>query len=94
MAERLLTRHLDSVNETYLEHMGHAMGFAAAMAFGAIVCFVHALLPFLFERTGSDCIRRLHERMVVNRVSHRHLEDAPRDGLSEVQYRSSATRAK
>lgn len=85
MADRLLARHLDSVNETYLEHMGHAMGFAAVMAFGAVACFVHALLPFLFERTGSDCIRRLHERMVVNRGRRRRLEDAPRDGVSEVQ---------
>ena len=85
MAYRLLSRHLDSVNETYLEHMGHAMGFALTMAFGAVVCFVHALLPFLFERTGSNCIRRLHDRMVVNRVRNRPVKDAPREGLSATQ---------
>ncbi len=84
MLNRLFTRHLQSVNETYLEHMGHAMSFAAAMAYGAAVCFVHALLPFLFERTGSDCIRRLHDRMVVNRVKSPPAEET-HAGLPAVQ---------
>jgi hypothetical protein len=37
------------------------------MVFAGLACLVHALLPFLFVRTGSDCIRRLHERMQVRR---------------------------
>jgi hypothetical protein len=37
------------------------------MFFGAIACFLHALLPFAFQHTGSDCIESLHERMVVKR---------------------------
>lgn len=62
-----LTAHLDSVGETYLQHLRHAMGFSAVMFLGSLVCLVHALLPFLFERTGSNCIRTLHDRMVTNR---------------------------
>ena len=58
-----LTEHLDEVGETYLQHLGRAVGFAAAMLAGALACLVHALLPFLFVRTGSDCIRRLHRQM-------------------------------
>ena len=65
----LFTRHLDTVGESYLQHARHAFGFSAAMFFGSLACLVHALLPFLFEKTGSDCIRRLHDRMVVNRRS-------------------------
>ena len=61
------TRHLDSVGETYSQHLGHALGFSLVMFGGAVACLVHALLPFAFERTGSECIRRLHDRMVVNR---------------------------
>lgn len=60
-------RHLEQVDETYLEHGRHALGFAANMFMGSLVCLVHAVCPFLFERTGSDIIRRLHEQMVVNR---------------------------
>ena len=67
MSSRFLTRHLKSVDETYLEHFGQAMGFSLTLAVAALACLVHALLPFLFERTGSQLIGRLHERMVVNR---------------------------
>ena len=63
----LFTRHLDSVGETYLQHARHAVGFSLGMFLGSLACLVHAVLPFVFERTGSDCIRRLHDRMVVNR---------------------------
>lgn len=62
-----LTRHLDSVNETYFQHARHAMSFALHLFAGALVCMIHAVFPFLFERTGSDIIGRLHDRMVVNR---------------------------
>ena len=74
----LLTRHLDSVGETYLQHMRHALGFAVTLLWAGVACLVHALVPFAFERTGSDCIRRLHDRMVVNR--HRLTPDAARRG--------------
>ncbi|HSS63455.1 MAG TPA: DUF6356 family protein [Gammaproteobacteria bacterium] len=67
MSANFLTRHLDSVDETYFEHFSHALHFATSLAIAAVACFVHALLPFLFERTGSLLIDRLHQRMVVNR---------------------------
>ncbi len=74
----LLTRHLDSVGETYLQHMRHALSFSVTLLWAGVACLVHALVPFAFERTGSDCIRRLHDRMVVNR--HRLTPDAARAG--------------
>jgi len=63
----LFTEHLESVEETYLQHLRHALSFSVAMFAGSIACGIHALLPFLFVTTGSDCIRRLHDKMVVNR---------------------------
>ena len=62
-----LNKHLQDVGESYFQHARHAAGFAALMFAGAMACLGHALLPFAFERTGSDIIRRLHDRMVVNR---------------------------
>jgi hypothetical protein len=59
--------HLQSVNETYLQHMQHALSFTAALFAGAFCCLVHAFLPFLFEKQGSAIVQRLHDRMVVNR---------------------------
>ncbi len=65
------TRHPESVGETYVEHMGAAAGFGTRMLMGALACYVHALLPFLFERTASATIGALHDRMVVSRRRHR-----------------------
>lgn len=64
---RLFTEHPASVGETYLQHLGQAMGFAVRMLAGGLACLIHAFLPFLFVRTGSQAITELHQRMVVNR---------------------------
>lgn len=65
--KRLFTEHPASVGETYFEHLCIATSFAARMIAGGIACFLHAVFPFAFRRTGSDCIRQLHERMVTHR---------------------------
>jgi hypothetical protein len=65
--KRLFTEHPGSVDETYGEHFVHAMWFAGRMFVGSLACAVHAVLPFLFVRTGSRTIELLHDRMVANR---------------------------
>lgn len=62
------TRHPGSVGETYGQHLVAAMGFSLALFRAAICCALHAVFPFLCERTGSRAIEDLHERMVVNRA--------------------------
>ena len=64
---RAFTEHPESVGETYFEHMGTASWFAMNMAVAAFACAVHAILPFAFQKTGSQRIKLLHERMVTNR---------------------------
>ncbi len=61
------TKHPNDVGETYGEHFMVASGFGTAMIAVALACLVHALLPFCFTTTGSQTIRRLHERMVTAR---------------------------
>jgi hypothetical protein len=61
------TEHPESVGESYVEHMGVAFGFALRLFGAALACFVHGLLPFLFTRTGSTTVTRLHEQMVTAR---------------------------
>ena len=68
---RLFTEHPESVGETYLQHLFAASGFAVRMVFGGIACLLHAIFPFAFRRTGSECIESLHQRMVLNRSSAR-----------------------
>ena len=57
------TAHPESVGESYLQHLAHASLFAVRMIGGGLACFVHALLPFLFVKTGSRTITELHHRM-------------------------------
>ena len=64
------TEHPASVGETYGEHMGMACGFATRLLLASLACYVHALLPFLFVKTGSRAITDLHERMVLHRQRH------------------------
>ena len=64
---QFFTQHLTSVNESYFQHFKHAMRFALTLALAGLVCLIHAILPFLFEKTGSKLINRLHSDMVKNR---------------------------
>jgi len=61
------TEHPASVGESYREHFVMASGFSLVMLKAAFCCGVHAILPFAFEKTGSDCITELYDRMVTNR---------------------------
>ncbi|HEV2229820.1 MAG TPA: DUF6356 family protein [Steroidobacteraceae bacterium] len=64
---RAFTEHPASVGESYTEHMARAACFGVRMIGAGFACLVHALLPFLFARTGSAAIAELNDRMVVNR---------------------------
>ena len=46
------------------------MGFGLRLFNASLACMMHAFLPGLFVRTGSEAIERLHDRMVVNRQRH------------------------
>ncbi|MEO3429371.1 DUF6356 family protein [Pelagibius sp. CAU 1746] len=63
----LFTEHPASVGETYWQHLASAWGFSWRMMLASLACLIHALLPFLFVKTGSRAITGLHDRMVVNR---------------------------
>ena len=60
MAGNPFTRHPDEVGESYGAHFAAAAGFGLRMIAGGLACLVHAVLPFLFERTGSETVRGLN----------------------------------
>src|SRR3712207_8717274 len=49
------------VGESYPEHFTVAARFGLRMIAGGLGCLVHAVFPFLCERTGSDTVRRSEE---------------------------------
>ncbi|MEM8877409.1 MAG: DUF6356 family protein [Pseudomonadota bacterium] len=62
------TEHPESVGESYFEHMATAFSFGSRMLYAGLACLMHGLLPFLFTKTGSAMISRLHDEMVAHRV--------------------------
>lgn len=69
------TRHPEEVGESYFQHLATAAGFGATMVVGGLCVMIHAVLPFLFERTGSRTMDKLHKKMtkrvdVVNWERH------------------------
>lgn len=70
MLRRLFTEHPASVEETYVEHLGVATSFGLSMILAGLACLVHAVLPFLFVKTGSRVIEGLYGRMVTSRRRH------------------------
>jgi len=64
---RAFTEHPASVGESYSRHCVCAFGFGARMVGAGLACMIHALLPFLFVRTGSRAITELNEKMIAKR---------------------------
>ncbi|HEX8572600.1 MAG TPA: DUF6356 family protein [Allosphingosinicella sp.] len=60
MADNPFTRHPREAGESYTQHFGVAAGFGLRMIAGGLGCLVHAVFPFLCERTGSDAVRGLN----------------------------------
>lgn len=54
--------HPRSVDETYIQHMGFAIRIAGTLFLAALAALVNALFPFIFERTTSRIIAKMHVR--------------------------------
>jgi len=84
MLDRWFLAHPRSVGESYLEHMGVALSFAAALFAAGLACAVHGLAPALFTRTGSRAVERLHQRMTLQRRRRPTASiDAPQTGFAD-----------
>ncbi len=69
MIETLFLRHPRAVGESYGRHLLVALGFARDLLTAGLACGIHALLPFLFTKTASRTIERLHARLVLHRAA-------------------------
>ena len=58
----LFLTHPRSVDESYFEHMAFAGRFSGKLFLAAGVALVHAVLPFMFEKTASRMIAEMYAR--------------------------------
>ena len=61
--KNIFKKHPNEVGETYLEHMFNAMRYSLTFLFLFVIAFVHAILPFLFEKTASDIVCEMSSDM-------------------------------
>ena len=52
--------HLNSVNESYAEHMSVAFKVGSKMIASGFMGLIHGLIPAIFERNASNRIKELH----------------------------------
>ncbi|MEM7338023.1 MAG: DUF6356 family protein [Actinomycetota bacterium] len=57
------TEHPNSVDETYVEHMGVAFGFAWDLAKASGQAAVHAVFPFMCCSSASSRVNQIQARM-------------------------------
>lgn len=63
LLQRAFLDHPESVEESYLEHLQVALGFAFWLGLAALAAVVHALMPALCEKTASRIVTRLYARL-------------------------------
>ena len=67
LSKRWFLAHPAALEETYFEHMSFACGFGFRLLGAGCACLIHALVPCLFERTGSRMIVAMHEQLAASR---------------------------
>jgi hypothetical protein len=68
------TAHPHDVGETYLEHGVFACRYGAKMTWGGVAAFIHGILPFMFQKTGSRITRELNETLDASAARARRAE--------------------
>jgi hypothetical protein len=62
------TAHLRNVDESYGQHFLHASYYFVMLLAAAICALIHAILPFLFEKTASQIISKLYRKMSARKL--------------------------
>ena len=63
MLRKLFMDHPASVDESYVEHMWFAIGFAGLLFAAGLAALVQAVIPGLCKTTASRLIRKMYARI-------------------------------
>lgn len=64
-------KHLDTVHESYFQHLKFAACFGAKLVFAGIAAILHGLCPAIFQKTGSSTVFALNDEL-RERAAHQH----------------------
>lgn len=60
--------HPARVGESYFEHLGFALGFAARLFRAAFAALIHGIVPCLHETTASTEVLAMHDEIRARRA--------------------------
>ena len=69
-----LDKHLKDVDETYFEHMYHALGYTLTFLLLTVTTLIHRIQPFLFVETGSRKVREINKHIESRITSEDSIE--------------------
>ena len=56
-----LVKHLNDINETYIQHLIFASKISYKLLCASIILFIHAIFPFIFVKTASCMIKEINK---------------------------------
>jgi Family of unknown function (DUF6356) len=62
--KNIFTSHPHSIGESYFQHLKFASLFGARMTIGGIACLLHAIFPFIFQKTGSNILLKMTHHFI------------------------------
>lgn len=62
--------HLDTVHESYFEHLRFAVWFAAKLIWAGIAVILHALCPAICQTAGSQTVHELNDLLRARAKTH------------------------
>jgi len=60
---KIFIQHPNDVGESYMKHFVRATSYSLRILSIGVICFVHALIPYLFTYTTSNLIAKLHKQL-------------------------------
>lgn len=64
LMKNIFTKHPHSIGETYLQHFKFASCFGLNMLMGGFACLLHAIFPFIFQKTGSNLLLKMTHHFI------------------------------
>ena len=62
------TVHLSNIGESYGQHFLHVIYYFVMLLTAAICALIHAILPFLLEKSASQIISKLYSKMTERKL--------------------------
>lgn len=62
--KNIFTDHPHSIDESYFQHLKFASQFGGQMMLGGIACILHAIFPFMFQKTGSNILLKMTHHFI------------------------------